>query len=95
LGALTVSTTAADHFRESSGEFGWDPDWWPAPAKLNLMLHINGRRADGYHRLQTVFQFLDWGDELQFRVTDDPAIVLETPTPGVDPDQDLVVVAAR
>jgi len=90
-----VSTTAADHFRESSGEFGWDPDWWPAPAKLNLMLHINGRRADGYHRLQTVFQFLDWGDELQFRVTDDPAIFLETPTPGVDPDQDLVVVAAR
>jgi 4-diphosphocytidyl-2-C-methyl-D-erythritol kinase len=58
------------------------------------MLHINGRRADGYHRLQTLFQFLDWGDELQFRVTEDPGIVLETPTPGVEPDQNLVVVAA-
>jgi len=79
---------------DSKYQAGWDPDWWPAPAKLNLMLHINGRRADGYHRLQTLFQFLDWGDELRFWVTDDPGIVLETPTPGVDPDQDLVVIAA-
>ena len=38
---------------------------WPAPAKLNLFLHVTGRRADGYHELQTLFQLLDWGDELQ------------------------------
>ena len=40
---------------------------WPAPAKLNLFLHVVGRRADGYHLRQTVFQFLDYGDELEFR----------------------------
>ncbi|CAM5413410.1 4-diphosphocytidyl-2-C-methyl-D-erythritol kinase OS=Stutzerimonas stutzeri OX=316 GN=ispE PE=3 SV=1 [Stutzerimonas stutzeri] len=39
----------------------------PAPAKLNLMLHILGRRADGYHELQTLFQFLDYGDELKLQ----------------------------
>ena len=39
---------------------GWS--WWPAPAKLNLFPHITGRRADGYHELQTVFRPLDWGD---------------------------------
>ncbi len=41
---------------------GWS--WWPAPAKLNLFLHITGRRADGYHELQTVFRLLDWGDRI-------------------------------
>ena len=41
-----------------------DADAWPAPAKLNLFLHVTGRRADGYHELQTVFQFLDVGDRL-------------------------------
>ncbi|MFI4921704.1 MAG: 4-(cytidine 5'-diphospho)-2-C-methyl-D-erythritol kinase, partial [Gammaproteobacteria bacterium] len=44
---------------------------WPAPAKLNLFLHITGRRADGYHLLQTVFQFLDHGDSLDFRLRED------------------------
>ncbi|MCL5801236.1 MAG: 4-(cytidine 5'-diphospho)-2-C-methyl-D-erythritol kinase, partial [Gammaproteobacteria bacterium] len=47
---------------------------WPAPAKLNLFLHITGRRADGYHELQTVFQFLDYGDELRFTVRDNGVI---------------------
>lgn len=75
-------------------DVGWDPQWWPAPAKLNLMLHITGRRADGYHLLQTLFQFLDWGDELQFLPQSDAAIVLETPTPGVAPEADLIVRAA-
>ena len=73
---------------------GWDPQWWPAPAKLNLMLHITGRRTDGYHLLQTLFQFVDWGDELQFSPQSDPDIVLETPTPGVEPADDLIVRAA-
>lgn len=79
----------------AAAQAGWDPDWWPAPAKLNLMLRIVGRRADGYHLLQTVFQFLDWGDELAFEPTADPAIRLQTPTAGVDPDSDLTVRAAR
>ena len=47
---------------------------WPAPAKLNLMLHITGRRPDGYHELQTVFQFLDLCDELDFEITADARI---------------------
>ena len=42
------------------------PEPWPAPAKLNLFLHVIGRRPDGYHRLQTVFRFVDLTDELRF-----------------------------
>lgn len=68
---------------------------WPAPAKLNLFLHIVGRRADGYHLLQTVFRFIDHGDKLYFAVREDDAVVLETPLPGVPPEQDLTVRAAR
>lgn len=68
---------------------------WPAPAKLNLFLHMVGRRADGYHLLQTVFLFLDHGDSLNFTVRDDEAVVLDTPLPGVPPDSDLTVRAAR
>ncbi|MGH6635034.1 MAG: 4-(cytidine 5'-diphospho)-2-C-methyl-D-erythritol kinase [Gammaproteobacteria bacterium] len=68
---------------------------WPAPAKINLFLHITGRRNDGYHELQTVFQFLDYADELFFRVRDDPLIRRVSPVPGVDPDQDLTLRAAR
>ena len=49
---------------------------WPAPAKLNLFLHITGRRADGYHELQTAFQFLDYGDSLEFEVTPSPELKL-------------------
>ncbi|GHA06638.1 4-diphosphocytidyl-2-C-methyl-D-erythritol kinase [Arenicella chitinivorans] len=47
---------------------------WPAPAKINLFLHVTGKRSDGYHDLQTVFQFLDYGDELRFTITDNGAI---------------------
>ena len=68
---------------------------WPAPAKLNLFLHITGRRADGYHTLQSVFQFLDSTDLIRLRVTTDGAIRLLTPMPGVAPEQDLTVRAAR
>ena len=50
----------------------------PAPAKLNLFLHITGRRPDGYHLLQTVFQILDFGDELTFSLNDDNRINTES-----------------
>ncbi len=45
-----------------------DPTYWPAPAKLNLFLYINGRQPNGYHELQTLFQFLDHGDTLLLRL---------------------------
>ncbi len=67
----------------------------PAPAKLNLMLHILGRRADGYHELQTLFQFLDHGDELTFTLREDGRIRLVTDLPGVTHDDNLIVRAAR
>ncbi len=69
--------------------------FWPAPAKLNLCLHINGRRPDGYHELQTLFQFLDVGDRLSFDITDDGAITLSPAVPGVAHDDNLIVRAAR
>ena len=74
------------------------PGWsaWPAPAKLNLFLRILGRRPDGYHRLQTVFQILDWGDTVHLRVRDDGAIRREPgDTDWVPEADDLLVRAAR
>lgn len=68
---------------------------WPAPAKLNLFLHITGRRSDGYHLLQSVFQFLDYGDEIIIKVRGDGEIQRLNLLPGVAPEQDLVVRAAR
>jgi len=67
----------------------------PAPAKLNLWLHIIGRRADGYHELETVFQFLDHGDELSFAVRDDGVIRLHTEIEAVPHDSNPIVRAAR
>ena len=72
----------------------WDSAW-PAPAKLNLFLHVVGRRADGYHLLQTVFRFIDRADTLRFAPREDSDIVLATPIPGVPADSDLTVRAAR
>lgn len=72
----------------------WDSEW-PAPAKLNLFLHIVGRRADGYHLLQTVFRFIDYGDTLKFAPRSDERIVLATPMPGVQDASNLVVRAAQ
>ncbi|WP_455210949.1 4-(cytidine 5'-diphospho)-2-C-methyl-D-erythritol kinase [Kaarinaea lacus] len=69
--------------------------WWPAPAKLNLFLHITGRRADGYHELQTVFQLLDFGDWVRLQVRDDGQIERLSPISGVEPQHDLTVRAAR
>lgn len=68
---------------------------WAAPAKINLFLHVVGRRADRYHLLQTVFRFLDASDELRFMPRDDGVIELATPLPGVASEQNLVVRAAR
>ncbi|CAH2780029.1 MAG: 4-diphosphocytidyl-2-C-methyl-D-erythritol kinase (EC [uncultured Caballeronia sp.] len=66
-----------------------------APAKLNLFLHITGRRPDGYHSLQTVFQLLDWGDRLHFTRRDDGLVTRKTDILGVAEADDLVVRAAR
>ncbi len=67
----------------------------PAPAKLNLFLHVTGRRADGYHALQTVFQLVDHGDTLHFQLRDDASIRRVTELPGVPEQDDLIVRAAR
>ena len=69
--------------------------WWPSPAKLNLFLHINGRRSDGFHELQSVFQMLSYGDELAFEVTHEPSICMHTPLVGVADDDNLIIKAAR
>ena len=67
---------------------------WPAPAKLNLILHVTGRRADGYHELQTVFQFLDYADQLYFALRDDGEIRRHGGPEGVAATDDLCVRAA-
>ncbi len=71
------------------------PEVFAAPAKLNLFLHVVGRRSDGYHLLQTAFRFIDYGDELSFRVRDDGLVRRVGNLPGVAQDQDLCVRAAR
>lgn len=68
---------------------------WPAPAKLNLFLHVTGRRTDGYHLLQTVFQFLDFSDQLSFAVRGDGQVLRNTNYEGIRPQDDLVVRAAQ
>ncbi len=68
---------------------------WPAPAKLNLFLHVTGRRADGYHELQTLFQLIDLSDTIAIRVRADGAIERPEGPPGVPIDADLAVRAAR
>jgi 4-diphosphocytidyl-2-C-methyl-D-erythritol kinase len=67
----------------------------PAPAKLNLFLHVTGRRADGYHLLQSVFQIIDRCDTLDFELRGDHAIRRQNDVPGVPEESDLVIRAAR
>jgi len=67
----------------------------PAPAKLNLFLHVVGRRADGYHLLQTLFRFLDYGDTLTFELRSDGVLRRAVDVPGVSAEQDLTLRAAR
>lgn len=68
---------------------------FPAPAKLNLMLKVLGRRPDGCHLLETVFRLIDFSDTVELAVRDDGKIVLQTPIAGVSPEQDLTVRAAQ
>lgn len=68
---------------------------FPAPAKLNLMLRVTGRRADGYHLLQTVIRFIDYGDTLKVRVREDGAIARENEVAGIPAEEDLAVRAAH
>lgn len=75
-------------------DFGWHSAW-PAPAKLNLFLHVVGRRPDGYHLLQTVFRFIDIADTLHFSPAAPGEVILQTPIPGVPGEFDLTVRAAR
>jgi len=66
-----------------------------SPAKLNLFLHITGRRPDGYHELQTLFQLLDWGDHMQFTANNSGAITLAGSDIGIPQEENLVMRAAR
>ena len=72
---------------------GWQ-ETWPAPAKLNLFLHVTGRRADGYHSLQTVFCLIDLADTLRFTARADGKLTLRRPLAGVPPERDLCLRAA-
>lgn len=67
---------------------------WPAPAKLNLFLHVNSRRADGYHELQTLFQFIDYCDMLDFKVTETAELILHSNISNVVADSDNLILRA-
>ena len=71
------------------------PSAWPAPAKLNLFLHVTGRRADGYHRLQTLFQLLDWGDTVHIAPNTSGRIERTHDLPGIAVESDLSIRAAH
>lgn len=73
---------------------GWG-DKWPAPAKLNLMLRITGRRPDGYHLLQTVFQIIDLCDWIRFESREDGVVCLKKTIHGVAEQEDLTIRAAN
>jgi 4-diphosphocytidyl-2-C-methyl-D-erythritol kinase len=80
---------------KSEHELLGSPEPWPAPAKLNLFLHVLGRRADGYHLLQTAFQFIDLCDELRFFRRPAGEVSRLGQVPGVAAEQDLAQRAAR
>ena len=68
---------------------------FPSPAKLNLFLYITSKRADGYHELQTLFQFLDFGDEIEIEISKDPEIILTETLENVPVEQNLIYRAAK
>ncbi len=80
--------------KQIDSELGWGVRW-SAPAKLNLMLRIVGRREDGYHLLQTVFQIIDIDDGLVFHKTNDSRVHLKKTIPGIKEGDDLTVRAAN
>ncbi|MDG3087426.1 4-(cytidine 5'-diphospho)-2-C-methyl-D-erythritol kinase [Vibrio hannami] len=69
--------------------------YWPSPAKLNLFLYITGRRDNGYHDLQTLFQFLDYGDELTIQATKEPEIVITPEIKDLAVEDNLIWKAAK
>lgn len=80
--------------QKQNSKGGW-AERWPAPAKLNLMLRIIGRRPDGYHLLQTVFQFIDWCDWITFHPVSSGRVSLQKTIPGIIESDDLTVRAAN
>lgn len=70
-------------------------DWWPSPAKINLFLHVCGRFENGYHELETLFQILDFGDEIGFELTSSGSIELSDPIKGVATQDNLIYKAAN
>lgn len=92
---MSVLPCASGNSAVTDGDLTSRNDAWPAPAKLNLFLHVTGRRSDGYHTLQTAFLFLDHGDQMYFTVRDDGLISRRGDMPGVAADDDLAVRAAR
>ncbi len=71
------------------------PFKFPAPAKLNLFLHVVGQRSDGYHELETLFQFLDYCDTIEITVTENSDLILLTPIEGVNNEDNLIITAAK
>ncbi|VFP88264.1 4-(cytidine 5'-diphospho)-2-C-methyl-D-erythritol kinase [Candidatus Erwinia haradaeae] len=68
---------------------------WPSPAKLNLFLYITGRRQDGYHHIQTLFQFLDYGDTISIEINHSGTLQLLTPVDGTTEENNLIMRAAK
>ncbi len=71
------------------------PNIWLSPAKINLFLHINSKRKDGYHNLQSIFQLLDYCDELSFDIRQDSVITRTSGNESIPQDQDLIIRAAK
>src|SRR6201992_4052291 len=98
MAAIKIDASATGGSRALSCgrlEFVTEESLWPAPAKLNLFLHVTGRRPDGYHELQTVFQLIDLCDTIGLSVREDGRIERPDGPLGVDPESDLTVRAAR
>src|ERR1039457_2166097 len=87
--------TAAQAHRQHVAAVTSALSWWPAPAKLNLFLHVVGRRADGYHELQTLFQLIDLSDSVGLALREDGMIERVAGMPDLPPERDLAVRAAQ
>ena len=93
-GNAVVENENVETKKTSQGD-GQKQQWWPSPAKLNIFLHILGRFDNGYHQLQSLFQMLDYGDELAFDITNDEKITMATPLEGVPDEENLIIRAAK